>query len=391
MEYLPDALVEVDEEGRIASVGPAGLGCTVAETLPGTVWMPGFVDTHLHFPQTRVLGRSSGALLDWLERTVFREEARFTDKAYASAVAAEMCRNLVAQGTTTASIYGSSHPVATAELFSTLARVGLRAQAGMTLMDRGAPAALCLDAETALVACEALVSQWHGHDDDRLRFCVTPRFALSCTPKLMRGAAELASRHDLPVQTHLSENTAEIAAVGEAFPEAAHYLGVYSDHGLCDDRTIFGHCIHLSDPEWDLLVSQRSAVAHCPDSNFFLGSGAMPLRAAMDRGARVGLGTDVGAGRSFSLRRIAAAAYDASLVRGARVPPAELLWLATAGGAEALGLGERIGRVAVGYEADLIAVSVPETDDLETLLDALVFRHDAEPVKFVMVRGRRVV
>jgi len=387
--YLPDAVIEIDENGRISAFGPAPSGCAVPETLPGTVWMPGFVDAHVHFPQTRVLGRSSGALLDWLEQTVFPEEARFADKTYATTVAAEFCRALIASGTTTAAIYGSSHPVATAALFAALDRAHLRALVGLTLMDRGAPPALCLDARSALVAAETLIARWHEHDEGRLRFAVTPRFALSCSEALLDGAGELALRHGLPVQTHLSENLAEIAAVGKAFPDAAHYFDVYAKHGLCTERTVFGHCIHLSDEEWTALNAAGAAVAHCPDSNFFLGSGVMPLRRTLERGVRVGLGSDVGAGRTFSLRRIAASAYDAALVAGARLAPAELLWLATLGGARALGQGDRIGRLAPDYEADLIAVSAPEVEDREALLDALLFSHSTEPVRNVLVRGRR--
>jgi guanine deaminase len=391
VRYLPDAVIEIDADGCIAAFEPAPPGCAVPETLPGTVWMPGFVDAHVHFPQTRVLGRSSGALLDWLERTVFPEEARFADKAYATAVAGEFCRALIASGTTTAAIYGSSHPVATAALFTALDRAHLRAVLGLTLMDRGAPKALCLDARSALVAAEALIARWHEHDEGRLQFAVTPRFALSCSEALLSGAGELADRHRLPVQTHLSENRAEIEAVGAAFPDAAHYVDVYARHGLCTERTLFGHCIHLSDAEWTVLADTGAAVAHCPDSNFFLGSGAMPLRRTLERGLRVGLGSDVGAGRTFSLRRVASSAYDTALSLGARVSPAELLWLATLGGAQALGKGDRIGRLAPGYEADLVAVSAPEVEDTDALLDALLFGHSTEPVRNVLVRGRRAV
>lgn len=391
LDHIPDGLIEIDAQGVIAAVGPAPADCHVPETLPGTVWLPGFVDAHVHYPQLRVAGRSSGELLTWLERTVFAEESRFSDNHYATEVAAELCRRFIASGTTTASIYGSSHPVATASLFAALDRTGLRAQVGMTLMDRDAPSDLCLEADAALVACEALIARWHGHDDDRLRFCVTPRFALSCTPRLLEGAGRLADRHDLPIQTHLSENPGEIAAVAARFPDAAHYLDVYARHGLCTERSLFGHCIHLSDPEWTSLRAAGAAVAHCPDSNFFLGSGVMPLRDALSRGVRVGLGSDVGAGRTFSMRRIAGSAYDASLLRGARVAPDELLWLATAGGAGALGLAERIGHLAPGYDADLIAVQVPAVPDTDALVDALLFSHATEPVKNVLVRGRRAV
>ena len=388
---LPDALLISDETGRIVSFEPTPPGSGVPVTLPGVVWMPGFVDAHVHFPQTRVVGRSSGGLLTWLERTVFPEEARFDRGAYADEVAAEFCKALITHGTTTAAIYGSSHPLATSKLFAALDRSNLRAMAGLTLMDRGAPPVLCMSADTALLACEALIDQWHGVDDGRLRFCVTPRFALSCTPDLLRRAGALAARYDLPVQTHLSETLDEIAAVAQAFPGHASYLDVYAAFGLVGSRTVLGHCVHLNATEWDALAASGAAVAHCPDSNAFLGSGVMSLADATARGVRVGLGTDVGAGRSFSLRRTCSAAYDAALSRGARIGPDEALWLATVGGARALGLEAEVGLLEPGFACDLAAHDVPAGLDTDALFDHLAFRAEVGSVKNVYVRGRRAV
>jgi guanine deaminase len=388
-EVLEDALVHVGADGRICGVEAAPADCAVAVTRPGAVWLPGFVDTHVHFPQTRVLGSASGPLLDWLATSVFPEEARFVDRAYAAAVAEEFCAALVRHGTTCASVYSSSDPGATEVLFAALDRAGLRGQVGLTLMDRGAPTAVLLAAEPALAACEALAARWHGHDDERLAFCVTPRFALSCTPALLRGAAALADRLDLPVQTHLSENHAELAATAAAFPASADYLAVYADHGLLGPRALFAHCVHLSDGEWDALAAHDCAVSHCPDSNFFLGSGVMPLGAALTRDLRVGLGTDVGAGRTFSLRRVVASAYDAALLSGAAITPEGLLWHATLGGARALRLDDRVGRVAPGFEADLVACDLPaHVETRAALFDALAFRRDDAAVGAVYVRGR---
>ncbi len=389
---IDDGLLEIGPRGRITAVGPAPADCPLAETRPGAVWLPAFVDTHIHFPQTRVLGSATGPLLDWLQRSVFPEEARFVERAYAEAVADEFCAALVAAGTTTAAIYSASDPGATDALFAALDRWGLRARAGLTLMDRGAPPVLCVPAERALPAAEALVERWHGHDD-RLFFCVTPRFALSCTPKLLAGAAALAERHDLWIQTHISENRAEIEATRAAFPAHADYLAVYADHGLAGARTLLAHCIHLDDGGWDRLAEHGCAVAHCPDSNFFLGSGQMSLAAAVKRRLRVGLGTDVGAGRSFSVPRIAAAAYDTARLLDDTQSAEALLWHATAGGARAMGLDDRIGRLAVGLDADLVAIDLPahmkeRAPERGALFDALLFRHDAGPVGAVYVRGR---
>jgi len=391
LEHHADAIVELDAGGTIASVTPAGPEPTLAETWPGAVILPGFVDTHLHFPQTRIVGSASGPLLPWLQASVFPEEARFADPQHAEAVAEEFCNALAAQGTTTAGIYSSSHLGATEILLRALARHGLRAVTGVTLMDRGAPQSLLRGPDAASTACDELHARWHGHDGGRLRISAIPRFALSCTPQLLRTAAAFATEHALLVQTHISENLDEVWATRAAFPGSRDYLGVYEDHGLVGPRTILAHCIHLSDDEWARVRDQDVAVAHCPDSNFFLGSGQMPLRRVLELGIRVGLGTDVGAGRTFSMRRVAAAAYDAALVRGEPVPPEELLWLATRGGAVALGLGDRLGCLAPGFSADLVAVDLPPGQhEGAALLDALLFRHDAGPVRAAMVAGRLI-
>ena len=386
VELLADALVRIDADGVITSVEAAPADCELPETWPGAVIVPGFVDTHLHFPQTRVIGSASGPLLPWLETSVFPEESRFTDRDYAATVAEEFCDAMIAQGTTCAAIYSSSHPGATDLLFETLARRGLRAATGLTLMDRHAPPALLHDAATALAASRELLERWHGHDRGRLQLSIIPRFAISCTSELMRAAAEFADTHGLLIQTHISENRDEIRETLALFPDARDYLDVYVSHGLAGARTILAHCIHVSDDEWARYRALDLAIAHCPDSNFFLGSGAMQLRAALDRGLRVGLGTDVGAGRTFSLRRIAAAAHDAALLHAAPIAPAELLWLATRGGALALGRA-RIGCIAPSFEADFAVIDAPALE-LRGLLDALLFRHDAGPVRATLVRGR---
>lgn len=383
-DLLPDALLEI-EGGRITAIGPAPPGCSTPNSHPGCVLLPGFVDTHLHFPQARVIGSASGPLLEWLERSIFPEEARYADYAFARAAAEDFCDKLVRQGTTCASVYASSHPASVQALFEAMHARGLRGQVGLVLMDRGAPEALLLPVGPAMDACFELAARWHGRDG--LAFCVTPRFALSCTPELMAAAGRFAAEHRLPIQTHISENLAEIAATAEVFPEAGDYLAVYEAAGLVGPRTLLAHAIHLSEAEWGRVVQQRAAIAHCPDSNFFLGSGCMPLRAALNRGARVGLGTDVGAGRSFSLRRVAASAYDASLVVGARVEPEELLWLAGPGGAEAMGLGEVVGWLEPGMEADLVAV---RCEGASAIYDQLLFQHDAPVVEATYVRGRRL-
>ena len=383
-DLIEDALLQ-HEAGIFTRVDPAPPDCAEPVTRPGAVWLPGFVDTHIHCPQTRIRGSATGPLLDWLQQSVFPEEGRLHDPGYAREVALEFCGHLLAQGTTCAAIYSTSDARATDILFEELAAHGLSGHVGLTLMDQGAPAANCVPAAQALADAERLIHKWHGFED-RLFFAVTPRFALSCSPALMRGAAALAEKHDLLIQTHLSENRAEIAAVGEMFPDQPDYLAVYAAHGLCGRHSIFAHCVHLEPDAWDRLAAADAAVSHCPDSNFFLGSGCMPLAAPIARGIRLGLGTDVGAGRTFSLRQVAASAYDAALITGADVTSEGLLWYATRGGGDALRLP--VGRIEVGCPADLVAIDGVADLTGAPLFDALVQRRDAGPVGEVWSRGR---
>lgn len=383
-ELIEDGLISVSD-GRIDAVIPAPAGCRVPETVPGAVLLPGFVDTHVHCPQTRVRGSATGPLLDWLESTVFPEEARFVVESYAREVAREFCDHLLAHGTTCAAVYSTSDARATDLLFEAMQAAGIAGHVGLTLMDRGAPAAICVDASAALGAAARLIERWHGADG-RLHFAITPRFALSCTPALLRGAAALAERHGLLVQTHLSENRAEIEAVARTFPEQSDYLAVYAEHGLCGSYSLFAHCVHLHDDAWDRLAAADAAVSHCPDSNFFLGSGCMPLDAPLSRGIRLGLGTDVGAGRTFSLRRVAASAYDAALITGSSASSESLLWYATRGGGDALRLP--FGRFEAGAPADIVAIDVPRLTGAP-LFDALVQRRDDGPVRAVWSAGVR--
>jgi guanine deaminase len=399
VRWLDDALVIV-ERGRIASVGPLehesadvgprDLHGPVLDLRPA-VLVPGFVDTHVHYPQARVIGRAAGPLLDWLEGIIFPEEARFRGLAYARAVAAELCASLAAAGTTTACIFGSSLEAATGELFAALAASGLRAFAGLTLMDQACPEDLRLPHGEALAACARLADRWHGHDDGRLRFAVSPRFALGCSRPLLEGAARFAADRGLLVQSHVSENLAEEAAVREAHPFARDYLGVYEATGLAGPRTLLAHAVHLDAAAWDRVAARGVAIAHCPDSNFFLGSGRMRLAEARARGVRIGLGSDVAAGRSFDLRRAMSSAHDTALCVGHRVEPAELLHLATLGGARALGLGAAIGSLEPGKEADFLAVRFPDHVEGEAATLATLAFSDLGRVTQAFVRGRQIL
>lgn len=386
-----DAVLTLDADGVITNFEDADGADATPITRPGVVWMPGFVDTHIHFPQTRVLGSASGALLPWLEQTVFPEESRFIERAYAESVAEAFLDQMARHGTTCASIFSSSDPGATDVLFEAMARRGVRGDVGLTLMDRGAPEVLLHGPDTAIPACEMLVGRWHGHDRDLLRFRVTPRFAISCTDALLEAAGDLCQRHGLAMQTHISENPDEIAYTAELFPAARDYLGVYEDAGLLQEESIFAHGVWLEDREWDAIRAASAAVSHCPDSNFFLGSGVMPLHKATSRGIRLGLGTDVGAGRSFSLRTCCSRGYDASRLSGSDATAASLLWYATRGGARAMGRASQIGCLAEGFDADLVAIRPPRSiASLDDLCEQLVFLEDHHGVEETLVRGQPI-
>jgi guanine deaminase len=392
VRYLDDALVEVGGDGRLVGVTPwRGPPVRPVLDLRGRLLVPGFVDAHVHYPQTRIIGRATGPLLRWLERSVFPEEARFLKPSYARVVADEFVDRLLAAGTTTAAVFSSSSARATGVLFARLAARGLRAVVGLTLMDRQAPDALLVPRKQAMEASRELIQRWHGHDRGRLQFAVTPRFAPSCSRGLLRDAGALAAEHGLLVQTHIAETRAEKRAALAAHRYARDYLDVYERAGLVGERTVLAHAIHLTQPEWRRVAHKGATIAHCPDSNFFLGSGRMPLAAVLARGVVVGLGSDVGAGRSFSLQSAMASAYDTALSLEKPVDAEALFRLSTLGGATALGLGDRIGSLEPGKDADMVVMTAAEwlrrRDDV---LSALVFDRDLCRVEACYVRGKLV-
>ncbi|EYF03930.1 guanine deaminase [Chondromyces apiculatus] len=393
LRFIEDALLLVTPDGRILSAGPAATTTfrgPVLDLRPA-VLIPGFVDAHLHYPQTRITGSASGPLLDWLERSVFPEEARFDDPAHAAAVASDFTRRMLMAGTTTCAAYSSAHAAATDTLFEALDRAGLRAFAGLTLMDQGCPEPLRLDHREALPAMRDLIQKWHGKGEGRLQFIVTPRFALSCSRPLLEAAAQVAADHQLFVQTHLAESPAEAEAVLRACPWAIDYLDVYDRLGLLGPRSLFAHAIHLSPRAWDRLAEAGARVAHCPDSNFFLDSGRMPIDEPRRRHVPIALGSDVGAGRSFDMRRAMSHAFDSALCLGTRLTPAELFTLATLGGATALDLQGRVGSLDPGKEADFLVVRCPDHITTEEgILAQLAFASDESTIQRVYVRGAQV-
>ncbi|BAF90623.1 putative guanine aminohydrolase [Azorhizobium caulinodans ORS 571] len=403
--YESDALL-VMEAGRITAFGPyEALWPSLAEgteirSFPDALLCPGFIDTHVHYPQTGMIASFAGELLEWLERYTFPTELAFADPAYADAMAKVFLRQLLRNGTTTAMVYCTVHPHSAEALFAESHRFDTRMIAGKVLMDRNAPEGL-LDESVArsIAESEALIARWHG--TGRQLYAVTPRFAGTSTPEQLEAAGHLLKRQaGLFLQTHLSENRKEIEWIAGLFPERADYLDVYAHAGLVGPRAVFGHGVHVSEGNLCTCHETGAALAHCPTSNLFLGSGLFRLFDALDprRPVRVGLGTDVGAGTSFSQLASLNEAYKVAALQGGRLDAVKGFYLATLGGAHALHLDDRLGRLAPGYEADvcvldlkateLLALRTARSDDISDQLFALMTLGDDRAIRATYVAGR---
>jgi len=322
---------------------------------------PGFVDAHVHYPQTAIIASWGKRLIDWLNDYTFPEETRLHDPAYAQMIAARYLDLTLAHGTTTVASYCTIHPHSADALFEAAAARGQRIVAGKTCMDRNAPEALRDTAQTAYDDSKSLIERWHGAG--RATYAITPRFSPTSTPDQLEALGALWAEHpDCLMQTHLSEQTDEIAWVRDLYPDARDYLDTYEAHGLVGARGIFGHAIHLEPREIDRIAETGAAVVHCPTSNTFIGSGLFDMAGLAARHIPVGLATDTGGGSSFSMLRTMAAAYEIGQLRGTPLHAAQLLWLATAGSARTLHLSEQIGSLKQGLEADLSIINLRSTD-----------------------------
>ncbi|WP_428266448.1 guanine deaminase [Haliangium sp.] len=393
-EYLPRGELEVSA-GVITALradwDQAPSSAVDVVELPDCLVIPGLVDAHVHIPQIDVIGVASESLLDWLHQHVFPAEQACADPDVARDRARRSFRAMLAAGTTACAAFSSSHTRATEIAFEEAERAGVRALIGKVLMDRDAPAALLEPAERALADTAALIERWSGAAGGRLEVAITPRFALSCSPALLVGAGALARRTGAAVQTHLAENTAEVEAVRQAFPEHADYAAVYQDAGLVGPRTLLAHCIHLSDGALARLAESGAAAVHCPDSNFYLHSGRFPLDRARRAGLEVALGSDVGAGTDHS---IVEAMKLGNYAQPTPVSPALLLYLATLGGARALGREHQIGNLAPGKRADFVVIEAsslrsPDPADGRALLSRLIHRGHGATVRAVYIDGVR--
>ncbi|WP_027695198.1 guanine deaminase [Vibrio litoralis] len=320
----------------------------------------GFVDTHIHYPQTGMIASYGEQLLDWLENYTFPEEERFKDPEYAAKVAKIFLDELATNGTTTALVFGTVHKQSVDVFFQEAKRRNLRMIAGKVLMDRNAPDYLTDTPECGYQDSKELIEKWH--DNGRLSYAVTPRFAPTSSPEQLDMVGKLLQEYpSVYMHTHLSENKQEIEWVKSLFPEQEGYLDVYDHHGLLHPRSVFAHGVHLSDCECQRLSDTGSAIAFCPTSNLFLGSGLFDLNRIEEFGIRVGMGTDVGAGTSFSLMQTMSEAYKVMQLQQKKLHPVKSLYQATLGGAKALYLDDKIGSLEVGKEADFVVLEPSAT------------------------------
>lgn len=365
VEVFDDGLLLV-AAGRVERIGPAAeLLATLPADLPvrdysGKLIVPGFIDTHVHYPQTDMIAAYGEQLLEWLETYTFPTERRFAERAHATEVAEFFLDELLRNGTTTALVLGTVHPQSVDAFFTAAERRRLRMIAGKVLMDRHAPDYLLDTAASGYRDSRELSERWHGRD--RLAYAITPRFAPTSTEQQLQRAGQLAAEcPEVYIHTHVAENRNEVAWVAKLFPDSRSYLDVYDRFGLLRERSVYAHCLHLDERDRRRMAESGAVAAFCPSANLFLGSGLFDLAAADSAGLRVGIGTDVGAGTSFSLLRTLSEGYKVAQLQGQRLSPWRALYLATLGGARALYLDDRIGNFAPGKEADFVVLDPQAT------------------------------
>ncbi|MDZ7644719.1 MAG: guanine deaminase [Woeseiaceae bacterium] len=365
IEYLDDGLL-VCEDGHVTGLGPAP---ELLARLPGgaqvtdhrgKLIVPGLVDCHVHFPQVDMIASYGEQLLEWLEKYAFPAERRFDDPAHAADTAAFFVDELLRNGTTTALVFATVHPASVDAIFSAAERRGMRLVAGKVLMDHACPEDLRDGADAGIGESRELLRRWHGRG--RLGYAVTPRFAVTSSERQLQAAGQLAQEFpDVHVHTHLAENRAEVERIGERFPECRSYLDVYERFGLLRRKSVFAHCLHIDDKDRAALARHGGAIAFCPSSNLFLGSGLFDLAAAEAHGVRVGAGSDVGGGTSLNMLATLADGYKVLQLHGQPLSAWRALYLATLGAARALYLDDRIGNFESGREADFVVLDPAAT------------------------------
>ena len=402
-EHWPDGLI-VLADGKVERCGDARtlLAALPADTdivdYTGKLIVPGFIDAHVHYPQTDIVAAYGEKLLEWLTRYTFPAERRFNDPAHARETADFFLAELLRNGTTTAAVFATVHVESVDAFFSSAQALGARMIAGKVMMDRNCPADLCDTADAAYDDSKALIERWHRRD--RLLYAVTPRFAPTSTERQLELAGRLLDEHDgLYLQSHVAENADEVKWVAELYPWSRSYLDVYDRFGLVRERTMYAHCLHLDAADRERMGATGAAMAFCPTSNLFLGSGLFDIDEARRHHVPVAVGTDVGGGTSFSMLRTLDEAYKVAQLTHHRLSPLAALHLATLGGARALRLDDRIGNFAPGKEADfvvldlaatpLLARRMQNTTTLDERLFALIMLGDDRCVAATYLMGEK--
>jgi guanine deaminase len=401
IEWVPDGALLI-EDGHIVFAGPVILAPQIdgVRTIRHDgIIAPGFIDAHVHFPQTDIIGAYGKSLLDWLSDYTFPLESRFSDPVLAAEVAEAFLNEILRNGVTTALVFATQHVVSTDAIFAAAQKRAMRVIAGKVLMDRGAPPELLDAPGGGIKESEDLIRRWHGRD--RLLYAITPRFAVTSTGAQLQGAGELAAKYpDVYVHTHLAENADECAFVQKSFPDCRDYLGVYEKFGLVRPRSVFAHAIHMPPDGFARMAKAEACAAFCPSSNLFLGSGYFDLKGARAAGAPVAFGSDVGGGTSFSMLATMAEGYKVCKGRDAPLNPFLAFYIATLGAARALKLDHCLGDFSARKEADFIVLDPVATPimarravacaSLHDLLFSMMILGDDRAIKETWVNGNLV-
>lgn len=402
-EYFDDGIlvIEDDKVKKVASAKdllPELIGVDV-QVFENKIIMPGFIDTHIHYPQVDVIASYGEQLLDWLNNYTFPTELQFEDTEFAKETADFFLDELLKNGTTTALVFGTKHKQSVDAFFEASSARNTRMICGKVMMNRNAPEDLCDDVQSSYDDSQALIDQWHGNG--RQLYAVTPRFAITSTGEQLEKAGQLLQDNpSVYMQTHLSENKDEIAFTMELFPERESYLDVYDHYGLLGPRSVFAHGVHLEDQDFKRLTETQSSISFCPTSNLFLGSGLFNLEAANGFGTQVSVATDVGGGTSFSMLQTLSEAYKICQLRNYSLDARQAFYMATLGNAKTLQLDDKIGNLETGKEADFIVVDLASTalmerkqskcKNLDEVLFSLMMLGDDRAISATYVAGEKV-
>jgi guanine deaminase len=371
--YIEDGAVVVGPDGRIVMVGEfkpnAAARHEVIDHRPHLI-LPGFIDPHIHYPQMQVVGSYAGALLEWLNTYTFVEEQKFIDGGHATRIAGLFFDALLQHGTTTAAAYCTVHPQSVDAFFAEAEKRNMLMVGGKVMMDRNAPPALLDTAQSGYDDTKAAIARWHGKG--RAHYAITPRFAITSSPAQLEATETLAREHaDLHIQTHVSENMAEIKLASELYPNYGDYVGIYEKYHLLGPKTLLGHCIHLSHRETEVLRDTKAVAVFCPTSNLFIGSGLFDYDRLHTHGVRLAVATDIGGGTSYSMLKTLDEAYKVMQLRGQRLNPLRSFYHMTLGNARAMGLSDRIGSVADRMEADLVVLDSRATPQMKLRMETV--------------------